>query len=80
MGEPLGNGVVNIPEIYTSEPGNVGLPSRWKVHGFNANVKALRGNNGNFDMLNPNIYKILFPAMFGTGFVGKTMINNSNNK
>jgi hypothetical protein len=33
---------------------------------FNNRVKSARGNNGMFDMTNPNIYKALIPAIAGT--------------
>ena len=40
-------------------------------------LKSARGNNGMFDMTNPNIYKTLIPAAIGTA---ASTINKKDSK
>ncbi len=39
-------------------------------------IKSIRGNNGNFDMSNKNIYKGLIPFALGTTTLGYFDNNN----
>ena len=64
LNNPL-DGTVDIPEIYTRETKSSNLPSKWRIFGPNVQVKTLKGNNGNFDMFNLNIYKGLLPFILG---------------
>ena len=73
-------GITDIPNIHPkSEP----IPENWRIFGKDIQVKSLRGNNGNFDMSNPNIYKsLLIPTVLGGSYIGLMQteddINNSN--
>lgn len=43
---------------------------------FNLNLKSAIGNNGMFDMTNPNIYKTLIPGAIGLGAARQTEFKN----
>lgn len=46
----------------------------WVIFGPNTQVKALRGNNGDYSKFRRNIYRTIIPTIFG-GFVGS--LNNN---
>ena len=46
----------------------------WVIFGPNTQVKALRGNNGDYSKFRRNIYRTMIPTIFG-GFVGS--LNNN---
>jgi hypothetical protein len=77
LGKPL-EGTVNIPEIYTRESKSKGLSSKWRIFGPNIQVKSLRGNNGNFNMSDPNIYKTLIPISVGGVSLAKIFNTNKD--
>jgi len=43
---------------------------------YGNNVKSATGNNGMFDMTNPNIYKTLVPGAIGIGAISQTEFKN----
>ena len=47
----------------------------YTLFGKDVPIKSLRGNNGNFNMLNPNIYKGIIPLVFGLS--AYNVINNN---
>lgn len=54
----------NVPPMLKSNPKTVNISSRdWYV--TKDNVKSLQGNNGQFDVKNSNIYKVMIPALLG---------------
>lgn len=67
----LENNIDRYSTLENPQNGEVVIP-------FNNPVKSAVGNNGMFDMTNPNIYKSLIPAL-GAGYVGSKFINNKNN-
>ena len=49
---------------------------RETIHNLNkSKLKSARGNNGMFDMTNPNIYKALFPTAIGAAALNKNKTN-----
>lgn len=61
--EPLMNAVIDNVYDATTFPGTV----RILPHSEGSYLKSAIGNNGMFDMTNPNIYKSLLPIGIGTG-------------
>lgn len=69
-------GTVDFPKIYTM--GRTISPERWRVHGEDVQVKAIRGNNGNFNFSDPNIYRVLIPTIFGGTWLYNDIVNSLN--
>ena len=68
---------LTINNIYDSsvKPGTVRINNN-KPGNY---LKSMQGNNGMFDMTNPNIYKGIFPGAIAAGAAASTMSNKDKN-
>ena len=66
-------GKIRIKDVNDGANGNVTIAS----HRPGNYLKSMFGNNGMFDMTNPNIYKVIIPPALFLGFKSKIKKNNN---